>query len=98
MLLIFCYLGENLKQSVSYGCVYVWFILSEQCLLTELILFQNQRIVDELFYMPWYLLPPAHQREICCAIHWFQNPVVFTIGPFAELNFETAANVSASQK
>lgn len=44
--------------------------------------------------MPWYSLSPSCQKGIISGIHWMQNGPAFTIGPFAELNFETASDVS----
>lgn len=47
----------------------------------------------EFYSMPWYLLSTSCQKEIMSGIHNVQNGPTFTIGPFAELNFETASDV-----
>lgn len=52
------------------------------------------RIAVELYNMQWYLLPLEQQREVCSLIHWIQNGNVLTIGPFGDLDFETASSVS----
>lgn len=56
--------------------------------------FQNEKITLELYNMPWYLLPPSSQKGVMTGIHWMQNGPAFTIGPFADLSFETASDVS----
>lgn len=63
-------------------------------MMVVLIKFQNEKIVLELYNMPWFLLSPSCQKGVMTGIHWMQNGPAFTIGPFAELNFETASNVS----
>lgn len=44
--------------------------------------------------MPWYLLSNLLQKQVGYTIHQFQNRGVMKIGPFAQLDFETAAIVS----
>lgn len=59
-------------------------------------LFQNHKITREFYNIPWYLLPTSLQKLVRCAIHSSQNGAILSIGPFAELDFGTAANVSFS--
>lgn len=61
-----------------------------------LFLLQNILILEELYSMPWYRLRSIHQLEVCSVMHWYQNGMRFTIGPFDELNFETASDVSGN--
>lgn len=44
--------------------------------------------------MQWYLLPTKQQKAVSTLIHWIQNCDVLTIGPFGDLDFETASTVS----
>lgn len=44
--------------------------------------------------MSWYLLPTKHKKELSFALHRLQNGAVLTIGPLAQLDFDTGANVS----
>lgn len=44
--------------------------------------------------MPWYLLPPSTQKGLISGLHYIQNGPKYTIGPFAELSFETATDVN----
>lgn len=48
--------------------------------------------------MPWYSLPPQHQKQVGSMIHWYQNGTVLTIGPFNELNYEAVSIVSITYK
>lgn len=43
--------------------------------------------------LPWYLLPLQTQKDIAYILHRTQHGPILTIGPFAELNYETATNV-----
>lgn len=43
--------------------------------------------------LPWYLLPLRTQKDIIYILSRAQRGAVLTIGPFAELNYETATNV-----
>lgn len=43
--------------------------------------------------LPWYLLPLRTQKDIIYILSRAQHGAVLTIGPFAELNYETATNV-----
>lgn len=43
--------------------------------------------------MPWYHLSTDQQRSISQVLHGIQNGHNLTIGPFSELNFETASDV-----
>lgn len=57
--------------------------------------FQNDVIHDALYMdLKWYLLPAKYQREVCFMIKRMQNGIVFTIGPFQTLNYETLKTVS----
>lgn len=51
------------------------------------------KLEEALFGMPWYLLPLKHQKTLATAMNRVQNGTTLTIGPFDELNFETATNV-----
>lgn len=44
--------------------------------------------------MKWYLLPTPLQKQVGYTMHQFQNRGGMTIGPFAQLDFETASIVS----
>lgn len=43
--------------------------------------------------MQWYELPSGYQKLVWSALHMIQNGSVMTIGPFSELDMETATNV-----
>lgn len=58
---------------------------------------QNERIVIELYNMPWHRLSVLCQKDVCIAMHMGQIRAVFTIAPLVELNFETATDVSFIQ-
>lgn len=55
---------------------------------------QNERLSAALCSITWYLLPPSSQKMLQTTLHRVQNGARLTIGPFAELNLETATNVS----
>lgn len=55
---------------------------------------QNGRLSTALWNVPWYLLPPMYQRMLQSILNRIQNGARLTIGPFAELNMETATDVS----
>lgn len=44
--------------------------------------------------MSWYLLPSTHQKQVGAVMHFMQNGTVLTIGPFADLDFETLSIVN----
>lgn len=56
--------------------------------------FAIERVVDALNNLSWYLLPIRHQKDIAHILNRAQNGDVLTIGPLAELNYETATNLS----
>lgn len=43
--------------------------------------------------MPWYTFPVEQQKNIALMLNRMHNGVSLTIGPFSELNFETATKV-----
>lgn len=47
--------------------------------------------------LPWYLLPLHTQRDISHILRRTQYGPILTIGPFAELNYETATNVCSNE-
>lgn len=46
--------------------------------------------------MPWYSMPKLYQKDIAHMMNRLQNGAVLTMGPFADLNYETASNVRIS--
>lgn len=55
---------------------------------------QNEKLLAEIYDTPWYLMSTSSQKQVCAALHRLQNAGVLTIGPFAQLDFETAAMVN----
>lgn len=43
--------------------------------------------------MPWYLLSKKSQLAYAHLLNRLQNGIVFRMGPFGELNFETLSKV-----
>lgn len=56
-------------------------------------IFQRESLATSMYEIPWYLLPAKQQKEIIHVLRGIQNGCKLSIGPFAELNFETASNV-----
>lgn len=54
---------------------------------------QNNLILDALNRFPFYLLPLKEQRMFVLVVSRMQRAAKFRIGPFAELNYETATKV-----
>lgn len=54
---------------------------------------QNNLILDALNRFPFYLLPLKKQRMFVLVVSRMQRAAKFRIGPFAELNYETATKV-----
>lgn len=46
--------------------------------------------------LPWYSLPLQTQKDIAHILHRSQHGPKLTIGPFAELNYETATDVGSN--
>lgn len=55
--------------------------------------FQNESIAKELYHMHWYILPIDEQKQLMSVSHRLQNGAVLSIGPLAQLDFETGADV-----
>lgn len=55
---------------------------------------KNQNIANELYEIPWYNLPPSTVKQLCYAILNVQNGSVMTMGPFGDVDFEMATEVS----
>lgn len=47
--------------------------------------------------LPWYLLPLHTQKDIRYILNRTQYGPILTIGPFAELNYETATKVCSNE-
>lgn len=96
LLLILCNLGENTQRCVSFFLTLNSISYRKIASTIKCIGYfqKNAGISTELYNMPWYLLPTQHQKEVRCVIHWVDNGAILTIGPFMELNFESASNVS----
>lgn len=60
------------------------------------ILFQNTSILDELNRFPFYLLLINEQKMFALQLKRNQQKPKLKIGPFAELNYETACTVISS--
>lgn len=58
---------------------------------------QNSNVLTALYDTPWYLMPPNERKMIQHAMNRMQNGAVVQMGPFSELNFLTASNVSYDQ-
>lgn len=86
-------MGNNVLQSVSlnrnhYSPSY----FRHQFPFVSLIL-KNNRVVDAISGLPWYLLPLQNQKDIAHILNRAQNGTVLRIGPFSRLDYETATNV-----
>lgn len=55
--------------------------------------FQRNRLENIVYDFKWYLLATKQQILLARVLHRIQNSPVFTIRPFIDLDFETAANV-----
>lgn len=55
--------------------------------------FQYTKLERAIVEIDWFLLSPNDQKFIAMVLHRIQNCPMFTIGPFAVLNYETATNV-----
>lgn len=49
--------------------------------------------MDAFSNLPWFLLPIKSQKDIGHILNRTQHGPILTIGPFAELNYETATSV-----
>lgn len=85
-------MGNNVKETVQPNYLFIFMLLFNK----KNLFFQNDKITNEFYNMPWYLLPSSHQKLVRSAIHNSQNGPTLSIGPFAEVDFATAANVSFS--
>lgn len=63
-------------------------------LMFLLLVTKNDRVVNSLTGLPWYLLPLKSQRNIAHILNRAQHGAVLTMGPFAALNYETATSVN----
>lgn len=95
-LLIMCYMGNNVKNSVnSFNRIlniYILFVYFINIFSVEIM--QHTKINNALYEMKWHYLDTPGQKQIARMILRAQNGTVLTIGPFDELNYETATIVS----
>lgn len=59
-----------------------------------LIIFENDNIMTELNDIPWYKLNTSTQKELSYSIENLQNGRFLTMGPFGDVDFQMAADVS----
>lgn len=55
---------------------------------------QCERIHTEIYNMKWHLLPPKYRKQVAAILLRWQIGCNLRIGPFGELDYETASNVS----
>lgn len=55
---------------------------------------QNELIYQSLNEIPWYMMSTKEQKDFGHLLFRMQNGLRLTIGPFGELNYEMASDVS----
>lgn len=70
---------------------FIIILISNDILIS--IFLKNEFLVLKLREMPWYLLSKKSQLAYAHLLNRLQNGIVFRMGPFGELNFETLSKV-----
>lgn len=83
-------MGNGVKSAVKLAnnCAVKQFLLIYLCVP------QCEQVERELYEMKWYLMSPTYRKQVAYLLRRWQMGCSIRIGPFEELNYETATNVS----
>uniref|UniRef100_A0A1B0CSX7 Uncharacterized protein n=2 Tax=Lutzomyia longipalpis TaxID=7200 RepID=A0A1B0CSX7_LUTLO len=62
------------------------------CVLGSVVSVQDEKIVEKLYNMRWYLMPKDKQKAVLMLLRSAQNPVEPTMMKFKPLNLNTFLN------
>lgn len=86
-LLVLCYMGNLVQIQVRLEIMNLAYLIMS-------FNFQKHRLVASVYSFKWYLMINENQKMILSVLHRIQHISALSIGPFADLHFETAADVS----